>query len=100
MGIFSGFLFNFIKNKKPSLLAPPKWIHALYGPKRKSSISENPIMDLVSSGAVIPPPPPVQDYRKIKIERELMEGKQRLKYQKKAEKSSGIRLGSKIEEML
>ena len=100
MGIFSGFLFNFIKNKKPTILAPPKWIQTLYGPKRKSSISENPLVDLLTSGAVIPPPPPVQDYRKIEVERELLEGKRRLMYQKKVEKSSGIRLGSSIEEIL
>jgi hypothetical protein len=78
----------------------PKWIHNLYGPKRKSPITENPVLDIISSGAVIPPPPPVQDYRKIKLEKEFLEGKQKLKYQKKTEKSPGIRLGSKIEELV
>jgi hypothetical protein len=112
MGIFSAFLFGFIKSQNPLLLATPKWIHSFYQPKRKSSsLPHSPalpaptalatlktsLVNLLTSDAVIPPPLPVEDYRRRKETQEFVDQQQKLKYQKRLEKKQGVRLGSRSE---
>jgi hypothetical protein len=122
MGIFSAFLFGFIKSQNPLLLATPKWIHSFYQPKRKSSslphspalpaptalatlktslvnllTSDASLVNLLTSDAVIPPPLPVEDYRRRKETQEFVDQQQKLKYQKRLEKKQGVRLGSRSE---
>jgi hypothetical protein len=114
MGILSAFLYSFIKSRSPSLLATPKWIYSFYQPKRKSPSSSSPsssslpppvttlgtlkssLVNLLTNGAVIPTPLPIEDYRKRT--KGFVDQKQKLKYQKKFEKSGGVRLGSKSEQ--